>query len=235
MQETSLSKRRLVVRCDRGALTSLVSSCMRSRGIPMVLFGGDLIRGAVFDMMDHPENSIEESIGRAYYYSKLPGRCCNEVTETDIIRGYEMIYEAIEASWIQDVPWIAFSDSESMKQKAAIVDRELEKIAFDVYKAYCYTAMYRFFETHKLSFGSDFGLHLMQDMVYKKLCADDSAEECMYVYAYRKEFHTDEKITYDYAKSKIMEVLQRYCEGHKVLPHEAACNIVDQIYKENNS
>ena len=229
--------RKLKVTCDRTVLTSLVDSALRSKGVPMVLFGGDLIRGAVFDMMDHPENSIEESVGRAYFFSKLPGRLSKqkELTTIDIERGYDYIYEAIEASGIKHIPWIPYSEPDRDSRKRAIVEKHLKIIAYDVFKSYCYSVMFHHFEDFRYSFDTTFGMQLVKDMVYKKLVADESTEECMYAYAYRKEFNTSETVSLEDMKAKITKQLEGYCKETGKTPYEIACDIVDSIYEKHAS
>ncbi len=231
--------RKCTVKCDRIALTSFISSELRSRGIPMILLGGDIIRGAVFDMMDHPENSIAESIGRAVDFSKFPGTlsnngCGDDETrkERDICKGYNLIYDAIEASMVKDIPWIPGNDQNALQRKVEVVDCVLKSMAANVRRAYCYALTIKYFNSNPLSLDTLLGKEIIKDMVFKKLVADDSTKECMYEYAFRKEFNLDRSYSYQQKKVRIFHTMSNYCRIHKVTPYQLACRIVDDIYAQ---
>ena len=224
--------RKCTVKCDRVTLTSLIASELRRRRIPMDLLGGDIIRGAVFDMMDHPEHSIADSVGRAVDYSKFPGTLSRDYEdeetkkEKDIAKGYNLIYEAVEASILKDIPW-----TESLEKKKEIVDVVLRSMASDCRRSYCYATMVHYFKTHPLKLDTLLGEELIKDMVFKKLVADESTKQCMYEYAFRKEFNTDNQHSYQEKKSKIFSTMRNYCKKVRKTPYQIACEIVDEIYE----
>lgn len=230
--------RKCTVKCDRIALTSFISSELRSRGIPMVLLGGDIIRGALFDMMDHPENTIAESIGRAVDFSKFPGTLSRENVadderkQRDICKGYNLIYEAVEASAVKDIPWISNHEQNALNRKVEVVNSVLRSMAANIRRAYCYSLTIKYFNSNPLSLDTLLGKEIIKDMVFKKLVADDSTKECMYEYAFRKEFNLDRSYSYQQKKVRIFHTMSNYCRIHKVTPYQLACRIVDDIYAQ---
>ena len=239
MQQENLgSKRKCTIKCDRTALTSLISSELRHNGIPMVLLGGDIIRGALFDMIDHPEHSIATSVGRAVDFSKFPGTLGN-VTEDeevrkkkDITKGYNLIYDALEASTMDDIPWISGMEKNAHEKKIQVVDKALRTMASSLRISYCHTIVWRYFNRHPLKLDSLLAEEIMKDMVFKKLVADDSTKECMYEYAYRKELQTRNYESYEKRKLKIFHTMRNYCSAHRKTPYQLACELVDKIYEE---
>ena len=224
--------RGLKINADRKNLTSHVTTILRSWRIPMSLIGGDLIRGAVFDRLDHPDHSYAAAIGRAFFYSNLPGTMAKTMEDCDADLGYDLIYEAIEASPIKGVPWIPSTHPDRVTKVREIVDKVLDNIEYDVYKAVCHSAVYRHFEANNYGFDSELATNLVKDMVYKKLVAYESSEECTLVYAYKKEFQKDE-VSFEDAKERIHSYLRDYCNEVERTPYQVACDIADKIINEN--
>ncbi len=224
--------RGLKINADRKNLTSHVTTILRSWRIPMGLIGGDLIRGAVFDRLDHPDHSYADSVGRAYFFSNLPGTMAKSMDDCDVELGYDLIYEAIEASPIKGIEWIPTTHPKRVTKVREIVDKVLDNIEYDVYKAVCHSAVYRHFEANKYDFDSELAADLVKYMVYKKLVAYESTEECTLVYAYKREFQTD-KISFDDAKERISGYLRYYCSEVERTPFQVACDIADKIIAEH--
>ena len=224
--------RGLRIKADRKNLTSHATTILRSWRIPMELSGGDLIRGVVFDRLDHPDNSYAISIVRAYFYSNLPGTMAKEIEDCDVELGYDLIYEAIEASPIKGIEWIPATDDKRTEKVHAIVEEVLDNIEYDVYKAVCHSAVYRHFEANKYGFDSELAADLVKYMVYKKLVAYESTEECTIVYAYKREFQTD-NISFEEAKERISDYLRNYCSEVERTPFQVACDIADKIIAEH--
>ena len=224
--------RGLRIKADRKNLTSHATTILRSWRIPMELIGGDLIRGVVFDRLDHPDHSYAISIVRAYFYSNLPGTMAKEIEDCDVELGYDLIYEAIEASPIKGIEWIPATDEKRVAKVHAIVEEVLDNIEYDVYKAVCHSAVYRHFEANKYGFDSELAADLVKYMVFKKLVAYESTEECTIVYAYKREFQTD-NISFEEAKEKISGYLKNYCSEVERTPFQVACDIADKIIAEH--
>lgn len=224
--------RGLRIKADRKNLTSHATTILRSWRIPMELIGGDLIRGVVFDRLDHPDHSYAISIVRAYFYSNLPGTMAKEIEDCDVELGYDLIYEAIEASPIKGIEWIPATDDKRVAKVHAIVEKVLDRIEYDVYKAVCHSAVYRHFEANRYDFDSEMAADLVRYMVYKKLVEYDSTEECTIVYAYKREFQTD-NISFEEAKEKISGYLKNYCSEVERTPFQVACDIADKIIAEH--
>ena len=224
--------RGLKINADRKNLTSHVTTILRSWRIPMGLIGGDLIRGAVFDRLDHPEHSYADSVGRAYFFSNLPGTMAKSMEDCDPELGYDLIYEAIEASPIKGIEWIPATHPKRVIKVHEIVDKVLDNIEYDVYKAVCHSAVYRHFEANKYDFDSELAADLVKYMVYKKLVAYESTEECTIVYAYKREFQTD-NISFEEAKERISGYLKNYCSKVERTPFQVACDICDKIIAEH--
>lgn len=230
--------RKCTVKCDRTALTSLIFTELRHCGIPMVLLGGDIIRGTLFNMMDHPEHSISTSVGRAVDFSKFPGTLGNssEDEETrkqrDIVKGYNLIYDALEASSMRDIPWISGVEKNFYERRREVCDDALRSMASSIRHSYCHVVVWNYFNNHPLSLDSLLAEEIIKDMVFKKLVADESTEECMYEYAFRKELRSDKDYTYEQKKGQIFDTMREYCTKKERTPYQIACEIVDKIYEE---
>ena len=67
-------------------------------------------------------------------------------------------------------------------------------------------------------------------MIFKKLIADDSTEECMYEYAYKKAVVSNaDNITADDKKAYVKEQMHDILPDGKD-PFEFSCECVDEIY-----
>lgn len=225
MQKITHEKCRTIVitQFDRIRIHSSIMGAMRRKSIPMTMRGGDLIRGAVFGLIDHPDYTVEVAIKRAVEMSNMPS--CPETLEG----AYEEMFECID-SVMREKDF--YDESGKRMKKTEIVNRVIAGLAYDIKKDYCYSLVVSYLEKEKYCW-SLISTELIKNMMFKKLIADDSTKECMYEYAYRKAFVDDSEKNFD----KIAAVVEEYTQD--VVPetyesvYEMVLNAVDHIYENN--
>ncbi|MCI8290735.1 MAG: hypothetical protein HFJ25_00540 [Clostridia bacterium] len=211
---------------------SSIRLALRRRGIPMEMRGGDLIHGTAFGLVDHPEYTVEDAIIRASEMCNLPGR--NPETLED---GYMEIMECMDVVLrpedFYNVP-IGFTGEYTaceMLDTKEIVDKAIMGIVFDIKKDFCYTTTIEYLEKKGYNLDTR-GTHILKDMIFKKLVADDSTRECMYNFAYRKNFfkslHNPKEIE-KFVNAAMKEILPIEVDAYTYVLES-----VDEIYAMQN-
>ncbi|MGN1330346.1 MAG: hypothetical protein ACI4VN_03280 [Clostridia bacterium] len=172
--------RNMKVSFSRERLHSSIAGALRRRRIPRDLRGYDLIRGVIFGLVDHPEYTLEVALQRAVDVSKIPG------SPTDLEEAYLQVFDCIE-------PVMRVCDfhqegdvTKPVLSEKEIIQKFMDSVVYDVKKDYCYSSTINFMREKK--FKDYFAYEILKNMIFKKLIADDSTEECMYEYAFRKTF-----------------------------------------------
>ena len=215
--------RKLRVTFDRGRLHSSIALAMRRRRIPKEFVGYDIIRGTVFGMIDHPEYTYMDAIEKAVEICRLPG------SPETINEGLEEAFECIDTVLREE----DFYDSETNERCSdeQMVEKVVEATVYDVYKDFCYTQTMLCIK--KLKLKDDFRTEVVKNMLFKKLVAFESTEQCIYEYAFRKSFvwPASEPITDEEIKQKVDFVLGEIPNGDS--PYRYILELADQVYTEN--
>lgn len=170
----------LTITFSRERLHSSIDGAMRRKRIPRTFRGYDLIRGAVFGIVDHPEYTMEVALERAMEVCRLPG------SPVELEEAYIDAFDCIEPI-LRECDF--YEDGDSKKKKLSereLVRKVIEGLVYDIQKEYCYTSTIEYMRCKK--FKNYFAYDILKNMIFKKLIADDSTEECMYEYAFRKTF-----------------------------------------------
>lgn len=215
--------RKLRVTFDRERLHSAIVLAMRRRRIPKDMLGSDIIRGSVFGMIDHPEYSFKDAIEKAVDVCRLPG------SPETVDEGVEEAFECIDVI-LREEDFFNSETNESYTDEQ-MVERVVRAMVYDIYKDFCYTQTVAFIK--KMKFKDDFRTELIKNMLFKKLVAFESTEQCIYEYAFRKSFvwPASEPITDEEIKQKVDFVLGEIPNGDS--PYRYILELADQVYTEN--
>lgn len=215
--------RKLKVTFDRERLHSAIVLAMRRRKIPKNMIGYDLIRGIVFGMIDHPEYSFDDAVTKAVDVCKLPGS--PETVEDGIEQAYECAEVVIRERDLY-VP-----GTNVMVSEKELVEKMVNAMIYDIYKDYCYNQTVAYIR--KLALKDEIRTEIIKNMLFKKLVADDSTQQCIYEYAFKKSFvwSASEPITDMEIKQKVDDVLGTIPGGFT--PYEYVLKMADEIYAEN--
>jgi len=224
MQEITEKKRNLeVTHFDRIRIHSSIMSAMRRKRIPMTMRGGDLVRGTVFGLIDHPDYSMEVAVERAVEMSNMPS--CPETVED----AYAEMFDCIETVMRED----DFYDEDGKRMNhVEIVNRAVKGLAFDIKKDYCYSLTVQYLQEAKLRWDR-ISTEIVKNMIFKKLVADESTKECMYEYAYRKAFVDDSKKSFEEVEELIDESTQDVISDKYFSVYEMVLDAVDHIHEKN--
>ena len=85
----------------------------------------------------------------------------------------------------------------------------------------------------KLKLKEELRTEVIKNMLFKKLVADDSTQQCIYEYAFKKSFvwSASEPITDEEIMQKVDAVLGKIPGGFT--PYEYVMKMADEIYAEN--
>ncbi len=223
MQKTVEKRNLEVTHFDRIRIHSSIMSAMRRKRIPMTMRGGDLIRGAVFGLIDHPEYSMEVAVERAVRMSNMPS--CPDTVED----AYEEMFDCIETVMRED----DFYDEEGKRMNhVEIVNHAVKGLAFDIKKDYCYSLTVQYIQEAELRWNR-ISTEIVKNMVFKKLIADESTKECMYEYAYRKAFADDSHKSFEEVEAIIEECTQDLVSEKYTSVYEMVLDAVDHIHEKN--
>lgn len=218
--------RTLKVTMDQGRLHSAIVGAMRRKRIPRNLRGYDILRGIVYGMIDHPEYDFQRAVERAVEVCSLPG--CPESIEEGILEAFDCVEPVMrEVDFVNPETQEPYSEEEVVKKVA-------DGLMCDVRKGYCYGLTVEFLEKKGFKIGM-LSVELLKDMIFKKLVADDSTQECMLDYAYRKCVlpNPNDQIRADEVAKYVVNNMQEIVpEG--MTPYTFACKCVDEIYEEKN-
>lgn len=220
MAERTETKRELTINMDRQRLHSAIAGAMRRKRIPRSFRGYDILRGVVFGMIDHPEYNFNEAMARAVEVCSLPGS--PETVEEGILESFDCI-EPI----MREKDFINPENGERMPEEE-IVKKVVSGLVYDIQKEWCYSKTIEFLATK--GYRDSLATELLKDMIFKKLVADDSTEECMYEYAYRKAIVAEEKNFNAEMKKEISEQMKDILPDG-LEPYGFTCQCVDEIYK----
>lgn len=220
MAERTETKRELTINMDRQRLHSAIAGAMRRKRIPRSFRGYDILRGVVFGLIDHPEYGFYDSMAKAVEVCSLPGS--PETSEEGVFEAFDCIEPVLrEGDFINPENGNRMSEEE-------IVKKAVDGLVYDIRKEWCYSKTIEFLggSHYKDSLASE----LLKNMIFKKLIADDSTEECMYEYAYRKAVVSKEDtVTANDMKAYVKEQMHDILPDGKD-PFEFACECVDEIY-----
>ena len=215
--------RKLRVTFDRERLHSAIVLSMRRRRIPKEFVGYDIIRGTVFGMIDHPEYSFEEAIAKAVDVCRLPGS--PETVEDGIEEAFECVDVVLrEKDFYNPETNERYSDEQ-------LVEKVVQAMVYDIYKDFCYTQTMAYIK--KLKLKEELRTEVIKNMLFKKLVADDSTQQCIYEYAFKKSFvwSASEPITDEEIMQKVDAILGKIPGGFT--PYEYVMKMADEIYAEN--
>lgn len=176
------------VEFDRERLHSSITCSMRKRNIPMYVRGVDILRGVIFGRIDHPEYSIDDAIAKAVEMCSIPGR-----PET-VEEGYQALMELLDVHKNE-------------------LDEIIGKFEEDIFKDYYYSSVVKFLKMKGMKIG-DLATEYLKNMIYKKLVADESTEDCMYRYAYQRSLFSDEILSLEETKRRIDSATKEICENN---------------------
>lgn len=232
MQKETKEVRTIQIKFERERIHSSIAGAIRRKRIPMSMRGGDLIRGAVFGIIDHPEYSVEKAIARAVEMCKLPG------SPDSVDEGYEEILECIDIVLREvdfyDIPEGFDIDSQDYRScrrrdEKEIVEYVILGLVYDVRKDYCYSKVVRFLDEKRCKV-TKIETEILKNMLFKKLIADNSTEECIYEYAYRKTFMQEGK--WQQIKEEVDSQLKSIIP-QGMTPYEYVLRTVDEFYEKN--
>lgn len=215
--------RKLRVTFDRERLHSAIVLAMRRRRIPKEFVGYDIIRGTVFGMIDHPEYSFEEAIAKAVDVCRLPGS--PETVEDGIEEAFECVDVVLREKDFYD------PETNERYSDEQLVEKVVQAMVYDIYKDFCYTQTMAYIK--KLKLKEELRTEVIKNMLFKKLVADDSTQQCIYEYAFKKSFvwSASEPITDEEIMQKVDAVLGKIPGGFT--PYEYVMKMALQVYSEN--
>ena len=223
VKDMQKENRKLKVTFDRERLHSAIMLAMRRRRIPKEFVGYDIIRGTVFGMIDHPEYSFEEAIAKAVDVCRLPGS--PETVEDGIEEAFECVDVVLrEKDFYNPETNERYSDEQ-------LVEKVVQAMVYDIYKDFCYTQTMAYIK--KLKLKEELRTEVIKNMLFKKLVADDSTQQCIYEYAFKKSFvwSASEPITDEEIMQKVDAVLGKIPGGFTT--YEYVMKMADEIYAEN--
>lgn len=209
-------KRNVNVNFSRERLHSSIAGALRRRRIPRDLRGYDLIRGVIFGLVDHPEYTLEVALQKAVDVSKIPG------SPTDIEEAYAQIFDCIEPAMRVKDFYPEGNETKPRFSEREIIEMVINSVVYDIKKDYCYSSTINFMREKK--FKNYLAYEILKNMIFKKLVAADSTEECMYEYAFRKTFVSSDNKPAEAIKAEVdQEVESILPAGETIYTYALKC------------
>lgn len=209
----------------KSMLHSKIVLVMRRKGLSMELMGGDLIRGVVFGMIDHPEYELDTAVKRAVEMCNLPGYI------DSIETAYSLIYECIDAGNLRVED--EYQVDGSRRTEREITHMVVNGLVKDVRKSEMYAQTVKYLTEHEKLDIMQFSTELIKNMVYKIIMSDRMAtEECTLTYAYKKAYMDEEQHDYNEMSKKVIRATMEIVPGSRT-PYEYAMELADNIMAES--
>lgn len=206
----------------REALHSTIALVTRRRRVPRTFIGYDIIRGTLFGLIDHPEYSFETAVEKAVSVCKMPGS--PQTLEEGIEEAFECIDSELREADLYDENNRRMTDRE-------VLEKVINILLNDIYKDFCYSVTITYIRN--LGLPDDLRTDILKNMLFKKIVADNSTEECIYDYAFRKSYVWTEsrEISTEEIHQMVDEALGEIPDN--LSAYEYVMKMADQIYAEN--
>ena len=232
------NKRELRVNFEKNRLHASFLSAVRRMKIPRMYRGLDLIRGTVIGLVRHPEYDIDKAVAEAAEMCKMTGNVIStddallEIADCLVI-GLSTTgrFDEKQLSEVEDILDIGILDAEERKKLKDFVEQEVQEIVYTIKKDFCYEKSFKYLLARGWKI-HDLQTEFLKNMLFKKLIADDSTQECMYEYAYRKTCLVEVKKCPKSIDEEIFgDTMPKLLQG--MSPYDYVNHAADEIYSEN--